>query len=213
MMKRGGRYDVSDMAEAQHEPGSRGRVLRNLLGIRRVREMDEAETLALQSATDAFLRTYDEDHRFRAQDVCDMHRVWLGPIYAWAGAYRQVNISKGNFPFAMAARVPALMLAWERDHLARHTPCRASDMARIAAALAEVHVELVLIHPFRDGNGRIARTLAILMAAQAQLPLLDFSVLAGRRSNDYFAAVQAGMGRDYRPMARLFEEVISKGRV
>jgi len=208
-----GRYDVSELVEAQHEPGSRGRVLRNLRGIKRVREMDREEALALQSATDAFLRTYDENHRFSARDLSEMHRAWLGTIYAWAGDYRKVNISKDGFPFAMAARVPALMQEWEEGPLARHTPCRPGGLAQVAAAIAEVHVELVLIHPFRDGNGRLARTLASLMAAQARLPLLDFSSIAGRRRNQYFAAVQAGMDRDYGPMTGIFEEIISKSRV
>jgi len=40
--------------------------------------------------------------------------------------------------------------------------------------MAVVHVELVLIHPFRDGNGRVARILSILMGLQAGLPALDF---------------------------------------
>ena len=30
-------------------------------------------------------------------------------IYEWAGDYRQVNVSKGDLPFAAAARVAALM--------------------------------------------------------------------------------------------------------
>lgn len=33
-------------SEAEFEPGSRGRVLRNLLGITRVRDMNEAESQA-----------------------------------------------------------------------------------------------------------------------------------------------------------------------
>lgn len=36
--------------EAETQPGSRGRVLRNLRGIARVREMDVAEARALQTA-------------------------------------------------------------------------------------------------------------------------------------------------------------------
>jgi len=32
---------------------------------------------------------------------------------------------------------------------------------------AEVHTELVLIHPFREGNGRCSRILASIMALQA----------------------------------------------
>lgn len=38
-----GRYDVSGLIEAQYQPGSRGRVLRNLLGITSKRKMDETE--------------------------------------------------------------------------------------------------------------------------------------------------------------------------
>lgn len=78
------------------------------------------------------------------------------------------------------------------------------------SALAEVHVELVLIHPFREGNGRIARVLSTLMALQAGLPLLDFSLIAGRRKNDYFAAIQAGLDRNYERMERIFAEIIDR---
>jgi cell filamentation protein len=78
------------------------------------------------------------------------------------------------------------------------------------SALAEVHVELVLIHPFREGNGRIARVLSTLMALQAGLPLLDFSLLAGRRRKDYFAAIQPGLDRNYERMERIFAEIIDR---
>jgi len=77
-------------------------------------------------------------------------------------------------------------------------------------ALAQVHVELVLIHPFREGNGRIARALSILMALQAGLPLLDFSLIAGRRKKDYFKAIQAGLDRNYDWMERIFAEIIDR---
>ena len=73
-----------------------------------------------------------------------------------------------------------------------------------------MHVELVLIHPFRDGNGRLARILSTLMALQAELPLLDFSVIAREKRNDYFSAVQAGLDKNYSPMEGLFAEVIEK---
>lgn len=39
-LEKGGRYDVSQLLEAQCQPGSRGRVLKNLPGITRKREMD-----------------------------------------------------------------------------------------------------------------------------------------------------------------------------
>lgn len=80
----------------------------------------------------------------------------------------------------------------------------------VVRALAEAHVELLLIHPFRDGNGRIARALAILMAAQAGLPQIDFSPIVGRRRSRYFAAVQAGLERNYAPMAAIFSGLIER---
>jgi hypothetical protein len=42
-MKKRGHYDVSDLIEAQFEPGSHGRVLKNLLRIKSKREMDQVE--------------------------------------------------------------------------------------------------------------------------------------------------------------------------
>ncbi|MEW6326350.1 MAG: hypothetical protein AB1487_01955 [Thermodesulfobacteriota bacterium] len=45
-MKKGGRYDVSSLVEAQYEPGSNDTVLRNLLEITDPDEMDRVEVQA-----------------------------------------------------------------------------------------------------------------------------------------------------------------------
>lgn len=202
------RYDTSGLPEDQHEPGSDGTVLRNLLGITTREAMEVAETDALWAAQGQLLGEVEQDQVFTAQDICAMHRLWLGRVYPWAGEYRQVNLSKGGFTFAMAHTIPNLMANFERDQLKRLTPCRFNDLDSVARALAEVHVELMLIHPFREGNGRLGRLLATLMGLQAGLPLLDFSDMAGARKKEYFAAVRAGMNLDYRPMTRLFVDVI-----
>lgn len=98
----------------------------------------------------------------------------------------------------------------EHKQLRKYTPCLFEDREELAHALAEVHVELMLIHPFREGNGRLGRLLATLMALQAGLPLLDFSKLDEVRQEEYFAAVRAGMDRNYLPMLRLFNDVIER---
>lgn len=85
-------------------------------------------------------------------------------------------------------------------------------MRGVVRALAETHVELVLIHPFRDGNGRVARILSTLMALQAGLPLLDFTVIAGKSRHAYIAAIQAGLDRYYVPMESLLGEIIEQSR-
>lgn len=210
-MKKDGRYDVSGLPEAQFEPGSNEQVLRNRLGIKTSKEMDDAEARALEKTMVELVGRYDAQHRFTATDLREIHKYWLGEIYVWAGEYRQVNVSKGNFFFASAARIPDLMVEFERNVLVRYTPCNFKDRSTIARALAETHVELVLIHPFREGNGRLARILSILMALQAGLPLLNFSaIVEEKKKQEYFSAVQEGLDKNYAPMERLFSEVIER---
>lgn len=204
------RYDASELTEAQFQPGSRGRVLRNLLGITLKRGMDQAEAVAQVQAFEKFSTLYGPDHRFSAADIREMHRIWLGGIYPWAGSDRQVQMSKGGFTFAAVRHIPALMAELEAGPLKRHTPSRFADRGQVITALAEVHTELLLIHPFRDGNGRLARMLAVLMGLQAGLPPLDFSFIKGKARQYYFAAVRAGMDRDYRTMEQVFGKVIGR---
>jgi cell filamentation protein len=204
------RYDVSDLPEAQCEPGSDGQVLKNRLSITSKQDMDAVEATALERTVDALVRTYDATHRVTAVDLCDWHRLWLGDVYEWAGQYRRVNISKDGFPFAAAAQVPSLMVQFDREVLGRWTPCSFSDRREVVHALAETHVELVLIHPFREGNGRLARVLSTLMALQTGLPFLDFRSMAGEGKRTYITAIQAGLDKDYAPMGRLFEQIIEE---
>jgi cell filamentation protein len=102
------------------------------------------------------------------------------------------------------------MQDFERGPLREYTPCSFDTSAAQATALAIVHTELILIHPFRDGNGRCARLLAMLMGLQAGFPALDFGGIRGAKKREYFAAVQAGLSRDYDPMTKVFSEVIAR---
>ena len=62
-----------------------------------------------------------------------------------------LNIGKGAFDFAQARFFPTLMGEFERKQLRTYTPCNFESREEIAQALAEVHVELMLIPPFRQG--------------------------------------------------------------
>lgn len=191
-------------SEPEFQPGSRGRVRRNLLGITSVREIEEAETQALAAAYRAARMAYGRNHRFTPADIRRLHRMWLGSIYPWAGNYRTVSSRRGSVRFAHAALIPRLMANFGKDALRRLTPCRDAAHATVARSLAEVHAQLILIHPFRDGNGRLARLVSALMAAQAGVSSLRFSALAGTGRRTYVQAIHAAMTRDYAPLESLF---------
>jgi len=209
MSKCGQKYNVNGSVEAQYEPESNRKVLKNLLGIKNKSEMNRVEALALKQAEDVIFREYSARHRFTAGDICHIHKLWLDMIYPWAGQYRAVNLSKGKFHFAAAKHIPQLMSEFEKDLLCKWTPCRFKDQNKVINALAKVHVELVLIHPFREGNGRIARLLSTLMALQAGLPLLDFSVMREERGRKYISAVHTGLNKNYLLMEQIFRKIIS----
>jgi cell filamentation protein len=209
MMSRN-RYDTSDSLENQFEPGSGGRVLRNLLKIKSKRRMDRFEAEAYARVFEKAVKLYGKSHKFSAADICNLHRFWLGEIYLWAGSCRTVNIAKGDFQFATARHIPSLMAEFEKKVLACYTPCKGQSLEKAADSLAAVHTELVLIHPFREGNGRLARLLAVLMALQAGLPLFDFESIRGRKKQEYFLAVRSGLEKNYSPMRQIFLEIIQR---
>lgn len=208
------RYMTPVGPEAEFQPGSRGRVLANLAGITRKREMDRAEFDALVRVQDAYLDQISAKTRFTTGMICQMHKDWLGPLFAWAGKYRTVELAKSGFSWPPAMMVERNMLAFEKEVLATKTPCRPGPIERVCLDMAEVHASLLLIHPFREGNGRLARWLAELMALQAGMPLPQyrFTGLGSRQHHEqYLFAVKAGYLEDYRPLVAFFREAIERG--
>lgn len=65
-------------------------------------------------------------------------------------------------------------------------------------------MEFILIHPFREGNGRLSRLLADVMAVQAGQGPLDCSAWDAGKIG-YFTAIQAGVAGDYTPMRHYVE--------
>lgn len=200
------RYDTSSTPEGQFQPDSDNQVLRNKLGITDPAEMDDIELDLLVQLTESVLEEVVEDQTITARDLSEWHRRWLGNVFEWAGRFRCVNMGKGDFHFAAAHLVPKLMEEFSQKYLTLYTPCNQMDESKLVDALAIVHIEFVLIHPFREGNGRLSRLLAIVMALQAGQPLLDFSYFDEHKT-EYFAAIQAGLD-DSEPMKEMFRQVL-----
>ncbi|HEX4963820.1 MAG TPA: Fic family protein [Thermoanaerobaculia bacterium] len=104
-----------------------------------------------------------------------------------------------------AERVPELMSELVRS--LNEAPVAASGVIKAAMA----HLNLVMIHPFSDGNGRMARCLQTLVLARSGILAAPFSSIEeylGRNTRAYYdvlAEVGSGAwnsGRDTRPWIR-----------
>ena len=200
------RYQTEHNLEAQVEPGSDGAVLVKKLQIKRIKDINDMELSLLIQLVDKVLDEVTEDQIISANDLCLWHKHWLGNVYDWAGEYRTVNIGKAEFQFASAHLIPRLMQDLNHKFLSVYLPCKGMTDEQLIEAMAKVHIEFILVHPFREGNGRLSRLLANIMALQAGQPMLDFSVMDNKKQ-DYFTAVQAGLDND-QPMQEIFKQVL-----
>jgi len=209
-----GRYSVP--TEEDFEPGSNQQVLKNYAGITSKTVIETLEAVKLAETELAIIGHpyFNQQHQFTAQDLCDIHEFWLGDVYAFAGKYRTVSMSKDGFPFASPAQVPQLIQNLETKYLKQYTPCNLDQPEQLAYALGIVHVEFILIHPFREGNGRIARLLADLMVMQAGRPSLDFTSIEQIAHEpgfkNYILAIHAGHDGNYKPIQAIFSSLIEK---
>lgn len=151
----------------------------------------------------------ETETRMTVDLVRELHRSWLGTLYDIAGKIRTIDLAKDNVRFAPAAYLEGSLRELDQV-LAAHTPCEGMSLDRLVTAIARVHAELVLVHPFREGNGRLSRWVADLMALQAGYPPLEwgFDWDLVRRRELYFAALRRGFAMDFNPLEALVKQAL-----
>ena len=203
------RYAVPG-AQGEFQPGSDDRVLLNALGITSPDDMDELELALLQQLYEDVLVENLPNRSLTVDDLKTWHRRWLGNVFAWAGQERSVNMGKDGFMFAASAQIPRLLAEFERSCLARFTPCHGMSPEVLVEAIAITHVEFILIHPFREGNGRLSRLLGDVMAVQSGHEPLDYSAWNADKAA-YIQAIHHGLQMNFDPMKRLVAQGLSGG--
>ena len=104
-----------------------------------------------------------KEQSFTENDIKKLHKLFYRRIDEdKAGGYRKerVFISGSKYPLPAPEKVSALMVAFIKgikDTAKKYHPVEYSAIA---------HKELVFIHPFIDGNGRVARLLMNLILLQ-----------------------------------------------
>jgi cell filamentation protein len=205
------KYSINN-EEGEFEPGSENKVLKNKLGITSVQDMNDAEDdLLFQLYNHVFEPELSIDD-LTFETISTWHHKWLGNVYGWAGELRTVNMSKGGFSFAGAVHLPKLVAQFEQDYLSKFNDLEDYSEKELVQFLAASHVEFILIHPFREGNGRISRLLMDVMATQAGNGPLDYSLME-KHKDYYFKSIQAGVAEDYQPLERLLTDVLKQSNL
>lgn len=168
--------------------------------------LDRDLVLGYRNAMEYVLRRADDPgFQWNRELVSNLHdRVLAGNVALGAGRFGSgerwvVNRLTGELVFEPAAHgeIPELVdraCADMEARLARAHP---------AVAAAWIHVVVAAIHPFRDGNGRVARVLASLATYRGDFQRKEFTSLEewwGRHLTDYYAAF-ACLGRRFDPTA------------
>lgn len=129
-------------------------VLKNKLGITDKEELKEKE-IEITFLKNLELMEKPIDLDFGVEHLREIHRYLFGDIYYFAGENRNVDMRKGNSYFAPSSeidrRLEMAFLEFEnelKDVYSKYD---------FASHLANIYLELIIIHPFREGNGRSVR--------------------------------------------------------
>lgn len=180
------KYHASDSGE--YEPGSYGRVLKNLPGLTKKTAMDAEEVKGYAKALQFVIENITLDQQLKVADINAIHKLFFGDLYSWAGKPRVVNLTKEGFTFPSAQFLEQTLNAFEQEILKPNTPCFGSQ-EQVLKKIAQVHLELLFIHPYREGNGRTARIIATIMAMQAGYKGFNWNVLE-ERFDEYVRSIQ-----------------------
>lgn len=205
------RYDVSGNIEAQYFDDAET-VLVNRLGITDLKTLQMAEESALAKAYESLLREVKVDTPLTCELLKHIHEVIFGELFAWAGRWRRVNISKPGVVWPTAAFLEQSMQTFERDVLGRFPISSLTTDAAFCSAAGEIQGEFLAIHPFREGNARTIKLATDLLAVQNGRPLLQYDQnYAG--ADAYILAASAALSRkDYRPITSLIEQALMRAR-
>ena len=127
-----------------------------------------------------FVQSLIGRRKITADDLFELHRIVIGeetrdiyrPVGAWKcednGTYGLEDGKSVYMPYAKADDTPLLMGNWLKAFNKSFKGVKTQDEALNAYIFA--HVSFVRIHPFFDGNGRLARLLANIPVLAAGFP-------------------------------------------
>ena len=183
-------------------------ILPNLLNSNSLREIQEAEFEGFLYAELLLTTQLSDKTKFDVDYIKNIHFLALKDVYAFAGNFRTVNISKQGFMFPTARFLYQSMQEFQTEILNKLLNEYVKlDSVLFIEDLARAHAELLYIHPFREGNGRTARVLLNLMLRKNGWEPLDFSKMNEELFQQYVIAIQSSAMKNYEPMKKVIEQL------
>lgn len=176
-------------------------VLKNELGIQDAGRLEEAERKITAKTSESIKY---QPPPYSLQYLQQLHRTLFEPLYAWAGELRDVGIAKGGTVFCIPVRLQA-EAARLFGELADDGWLLEISHDELCKALARHYCEFNMLHPFREGNGRVQRILFehLTLAAGYELDWSDVTPA------EWVQANIDGVNVDYRRMTGIFTRVVT----
>ena len=187
-------------------PDNQAVVLPNILNLTSSEDIALAEFDGFLKAEIMLSEQLTSRTKFNVKYILQIHRLSLEHLYSFSGKLRDVNISKGGFPFPAAKYLAQSMQTFDNEVL-KNLPDKYTSREELIKSIAIVHGELLFIHPFREGNGRTARMLANLMARKQGYDALLFEKINKENFDSYVKAVQKSAEKDYALMIALITAI------
>ena len=148
-----GMYETKEGNSIYCYPGTD--VLKNKLDIK-----DRAKLEGLENALIIFkiyeLRKKGITGSFDLKHLLSIHEYLLSDLYDFAGKLRTENVAKDNFKFADAKFIEQEIIKLF-DELKNENYLEGLEKEELAERMAYYLAELNVLHPFREGNGRVTR--------------------------------------------------------
>lgn len=176
-------------------------VLKNRLDIRDLETLEAAERDITAITVD--LVPYRAPP-YSLDSLKAIHAALFSELYQWAGSIRTVDIAKGGTRFCHSQFIERYSERIFND-LEGENWLKGLPLDAFCERLAEHYCEINMIHPFREGNGRVQRILFEHLALSAGYEL-DWGTINQR---EWIQANIDGVQVNYAAMTGIFKRIVT----
>ncbi len=192
-------YDVANDPYFNPDTG----VLHNLLNIKTQSELEQVEAEITSVEISTILIESPAITVFDLELLREIHKQVFSHIYDWAGEIRRIELAKDKTRFAHSRHIESSAIEL-LEELKREDNLNNLSIDDFIKRIAHYYCELNIIHPFREGNGRVIRTFLSLLAFNA-----GKSIAWNRmNSKENIGACAIGYHGDEKPLQIMLEKLV-----